>query len=240
MAKKLNTTPAGIAVFPHLDAPDTKYDAAGVYTSKLRFDLDKVQDLLLFLQTEMDLSLEEAQVKWNEAVADEKDARKKRKLKAKPPEAADAPWDIDEEDGTVEVNFKMKASGKSRKDGKPWTRRPKLFDAQLAVVPFGVKVGGGSILKVGYNVSRFFTALVGAGIALQLEAVQIIELQKFGGVTAEEAGFEAADGGFSAADLTAEDTDVEASPEDPQAGEPEDPPDAGAKDADKDADISDF
>ena len=233
MANKLNTTPAGIAVYPHLHEADTKYDDAGVYTSKLRFDLDKAQDLLTFLQSEMDMSLEEAQEKWNTAVSEEKDARKKRKLKAKPPEAADTPWDIDEEEGTVEVNFKMKASGTSRRDGRHWTRRPKLYDAQLAVVPFGVKVGGGSVLKVGFNVSRFWTSMVGAGIALQLEAVQILELKEFHSVTAEEAGFEVADGGFSAADLTTEDTDTPTTAEEPTAGETE-------KSPDKDADISDF
>lgn len=235
MANKLNTTPAGIAVYPHLHLPDTKYDDAGVYTSKLRFKLadDGVSKLMDLINDEMAVSLVEALEKWETAVKEETDAKKKRKLKAKPPVAADPPFDLDEDDGTVEVNFKMKASGVSRKDGRKWKRRPRVYDANLQVVPAGTKVGGGSTLKVGFNVNRFWTTLIGAGVSLQLEAVQILELKQFTGASAEDAGFEVADGGFSAADLTEDDVVGTAAPEEPTAGESD-----GAED--KNADLSDF
>src|SRR3546814_19834590 len=44
MASKQNfpkvVTPKGVGIYPRLNAPDTKYNAAGVYETKLAFDAD--------------------------------------------------------------------------------------------------------------------------------------------------------------------------------------------------------
>lgn len=38
MAKKLLVTPKGLAVYPHLSKPDTKFNKDGVYTTKLKLE----------------------------------------------------------------------------------------------------------------------------------------------------------------------------------------------------------
>ena len=52
------------------------------------------------------------------------------------------------------------------------------------------KVGGGSVIKVSYEVVPYYTAIAGAGVSLRLKAVQIIELKAYsGGGNAESYGF---------------------------------------------------
>ena len=38
MAKKLNTTPRGVAVYPHLNSPDTKFKPEGEWRVKLTIE----------------------------------------------------------------------------------------------------------------------------------------------------------------------------------------------------------
>ncbi len=194
MAKKLDmVTPRGIAVYPHLHAPDTKFDEAGIYSAKLHFDLD--DDGVSELIGKID---EEWQAGYDDALAAEEDPKKRKKIKKQ----ADKPYSIDEEENEVEINFKMRASGVSKKDGRKWTRSPKLIDAAGAMLPKGTKVGGGSILKVGFNFSRFYTALVGGGVSLRLEVVQVLELKVYSAFDFANSDFEVEEGGFSADDLS--------------------------------------
>jgi len=201
MAKeKLNTSPKGRAVYPHLHAPDTKFDAGGVYQTKNNVPAAEAQAEI----EKIDAAIA-AQVK----VAQKENPKKEIK-------PATTPYKV-EEDGSITFNYKMKAVGK-RKDGTMFKRRPRLFDAQGNPAPAGLRVGGGSLIRVSYEMYPFWTALIGAGVSLRLEAVQVIELKEFGGGNAESFGFAQEEGDFSAdsasAEMAAEDADLDASDSD--------------------------
>lgn len=193
-------TDTGIAIYPYLIEPDTEYNVDGEYKVKLRlapdaevFDnkrksLGSIQE---FLDSMLEKSVEKAK------------AENKGRIKE-----ADAPYTIDEDNGDLLINFKLKAAGTTR-DGKEFTQAPALFDAKGK--PFdGEEIWGGSKIKVSFEVVPFFTKLIGAGITLRLKAAQIIELRQGGGASAENYGFgeeegfesedEAADNGFASED----------------------------------------
>jgi len=207
MAREFKTSPKGRAIYPHLHAPDTKFDSDGVYTIKLHVEKDEAQEMVTAVQQLMADSLAQAK----------RDNPKKKGIKA-----ATVPF-VEEEDGSVVFSFKMKAKGK-RRDGTVFTRRPRLFDAKGQPAPQGLRVGGGSVCRVGYEPFMFYTALIGAGVSLRLEAVQVIELKEFGGPSAEAFGFGEEEGGFDAAtateafaneDAAGDDADVDADAADP-------------------------
>ena len=150
-------TPDGIAQYPRLLIPDTKFVPEGNYSVMMEFAGDDAKTLADFLDTKMEESYKEA-----------KENNPDKKIKA-----ADAPYSWNDA-GTLSVNFKMKASGVT-KDGKGWSRKPVLLNADLT--PFeGIDIGGGSKLVISYTPAPFFTQLIGAGISMRLEAVQVIGL----------------------------------------------------------------
>jgi hypothetical protein len=107
---------------------------------------------------------------------------------------ADRPYTRDD-DGNVVINVKQTASGISKKTKKAWSWTLPLFDAAgNPIKGKRPKVANGSTGKVSFEVSPFYTATVGAGITLRLQAAQIIELVEFGGGKAEDHGFGAEDG----------------------------------------------
>lgn len=184
MAKNIKHTPVGVAEYPRITgAPDTKFDTDGVYRVKVRFDNPAdVADIL----AEVDAAVK---AKMEEAKAERAEAKKKEPKKAfKPLKFADSSIVTNEETGAVTISFKMKASGVSKKTGNPWTRKPAVFDAAGKPLAADVQVGGGSKVKVAYELSTFSTA-IGVGASLRLEAVQVIELVQFGQGDATYFGF---------------------------------------------------
>lgn len=207
---KTEISPKGIFVYPSLNRPDTKFDADGVYSVKLKLPEAEAAELV----TKIDDAIS-AQVK--KTAAEFAAEGKKGKVKR-----ADAPYTVDEEGGTVTINFKMKASGK-RKDGTTFTQKPGLKSSkadpdtkQPMNIPEDTIIGGGSIGKVAFTVSPFYTATVGAGVTLRLKAVQVYKLVEPSysyGFDAEEGAedVEDEDGeGFTGGDETGDtDTDVD-------------------------------
>jgi hypothetical protein len=185
------TTPAGRAIYPHLHAADTKFDKAGVYSTKLAQEPSEARDSLV-------KRLDDA---FAESVAEAK-----KELNAKKPgsgnkiKLADKPWveEMDSEGnetGNLVFNFKLKASGKTR-EGKEFTQAPKLYDSQGNPLPAGTKIGGGSTIKVAFEINKFYTAIAGAGVSLRLKAVQVIDLKTWEGGNAASFGFGVEEGGF--------------------------------------------
>lgn len=177
-------TPAGVAQYPRLNVPDTKFNTEGTYSVKLSFSGDEAQELSAFLDN-----------KLQESIAEAKQNNPNKKIKE-----ADAPYSWDD-NGTLTVSFKMKASGVT-KEGKPWNRKPALFDAKGKPLDATVMVGGGSKLIVNYTPAAFYTAMIGAGLSMRLEAVQVIELKEGGGQSSESFGFKEQDGFEAAAEST--------------------------------------
>jgi hypothetical protein len=181
------TSPRGVARYPHLNAPDTKFNKAGVY----RVDL-------LLKGADAETLIEKFNTAYGEAVAKAAAENKGKKIKK-----ADVPYsavtdDEGNETGETKFSFKMTASG-VRKDGTPWQRRPTIFDAKGQPVK-DAKIGGGSEIKVAYSLMPFYTAAVGAGISLRLEAVQVLKLVEWGGRDAKGYGFSSEEEGYDASE----------------------------------------
>ena len=166
-------SPKGIASYPHLTNPDTKFNPDGEYKVSLIVAGDDARKVVNFL-TE----------KHKAAVAQVKKENARKRVKE-----GDLPI-IENDDGTVTFKFKMKAKVIPKKDA-PFEQKPALFDAKGKPLTGEPKIGGGSTIKVCYEVVPYYTAIAGAGISLRLKAVQVIELKEYsgGGGNAESYGF---------------------------------------------------
>lgn len=169
------TTPAGIAVYPKIEKPDTKFNADGVYSIDLDLDSKDAGELTTKLTQIADA-----------AYAAECKAKGKKALKR-----SDMPWK-ETEDGKIRFKFKLKAKGGSGE--KQWDQKPAIFDAKGNPIK-DVNVGSGSTVKVAFEAVPYFTAMVGHGISLRLRAVQVIELRQYiAGDNFDAFGFKATDG----------------------------------------------
>jgi hypothetical protein len=192
MANKFQrlTSPKGIARFPWLNKPDTKFSEVGDYKVDLVLSAKDAAPLIQRVEAIRD------------AFAKKEGAKKKANL----------PW-VDEVDdngnktGNVIVKFKVKAMTGD------WDRKPKLFDAKGSRI-VEAAVGGGSVLKVSFDAYTWNVASLGAGITLQPVAVQVLELVEFeGGGDASEFGF-GEEEGYEATDELGEDLETDAEGED--------------------------
>ena len=169
------TTPAGIAVYPKIEKPDTKFDVNGVYSIDLDLSGADASELAAKLQKIADADY-----------ANECKAKGKKQLKR-----AEMPWK-QTEDGKTRFKFKLKA--KAGTGEKQWDQKPALFDAKGNPVK-DLNVGSGSTVKVAFDVAPYFTAMVGHGISLRLRAVQVLELRQYiAGDNFDAFGFKATDG----------------------------------------------
>lgn len=192
MAKKYPATPRGVFVFPRLTGEaDTKFDAAGIYSVKLRLDADKAAPLIEKIDAEMQAAFEKAKKEAGSP------------MKAKKVKLADAPY-TEEDEGTFLFNFKMKHKVEPKK-GKPFTQKPAVVDGALKPIADTVRIGGGSEGKVSYELIPFYQVLTGAGVSLRLIGAQVLKLVEFGGRSGESMGFEAEEDGWDGED--AEDTE---------------------------------
>jgi hypothetical protein len=174
----LNTgvTGIGLARYPHLSTPDTKFDAEGNYQVQLECPLkdQRSQQLLQAIEAGMEIALEEAK---------KKGARSLR--------SAQPPFIIDVEKDTVTFKFKSKATI-TTKDGQKIPRSIPIVDTKNTPIPKSVTVNYDSKLCVAWTVDPFYTSLVGAGVALRIRAVQLVALGK--AYDANKYGFDTIDG----------------------------------------------
>jgi hypothetical protein len=77
------------------------------------------------------------------------------------------------------VRFKMRAKIKT-KAGREMSLTPVIVDAKGT--PCDVQVGGGSRIKVAFTTAPYHTALVGAGLSMRLQGVQVLTLSQGGGM----------------------------------------------------------
>lgn len=172
------TSPLGVAVYPRLNTPDTKFDKDGVYSVDLELDpMDK--EVSAFIAT-----LKKAA---DAAYTETCESKGGKKLKR-----ADLP--IKETDNaTIRIKFKLKA--KAGNEEKSWEQKPVLFDSQGTAMQTPPSVGSGSKIKVAFEIVPFFTAMVGAGVSLRMKAVQICELREYTpGDNFDAFGFKATNG----------------------------------------------
>jgi len=180
MSKKFAriTSPLGTAVYPRLNAPDTKFDADGVYSVELELD-PKDKAAAAFL-TELTKAADAA---YTETCKEK--GGKKLKRSGLPIKETD--------DSLVRIKFKLKA--KAGNAEKSWAQKPVLFDAQGTALETPPNIGSGSQIKVAFEIVPYFTAMVGAGISLRMKAVQICELREYTpGDNFDAYGFKATEG----------------------------------------------
>ncbi|AZC49515.1 hypothetical protein C4K35_1922 [Pseudomonas chlororaphis subsp. piscium] len=191
-------SPAGELIWPCLLKPDTKFDEAGVYKTKLKVAAD-APDAIKFRDLLEKIQQEEHDRQVQEAEAKKKGSGKKVKL-------ADLPMEETDEGGIeyLVFNFKSKASYTDKKTGQVVERKIALFDGKGKALTHDLKIGSGTIARISVFVSPFYTALLGAGVTLRIRAVKILKLKEFtGGGNADafgfgddESDFEAEDHGF--------------------------------------------
>lgn len=205
-------TPAGIAQYPRLTKPDTKFKVDGEYKVTLILPGAEAQPLIELI----DAAMAESLVK----------ARKDNPAKAKTIKAAtDKPYKAETDDegnetGNYKFNFKMAAKVTSKKSGNSWEQKPSLFDAKLKPLA-NPKIGGGSTIKVKFEMYQFYTALVGAGVSLRLLAVQIIDLVEYSRNEAEGFGEEE---GYEGEDTATDIGEAQTPPADPSQADDDEVP----------------
>ena len=202
-------SPAGTLVWPHLNEADTKFDADGVYDTKLRLSGEDATRLETLIDKAMDESL---------AKGKKDNPKKAGKMKMADPPFAPAVDDDDNETGETEFKFKLNAKGSSKKTGKSWVNRPGLFDAKGTAL-VDVEIWGGTVAKIAYHMNFWHRATDNAtGVKLHLVGVQVLDLVSGGARTAENIGFETEDGYEAPEPGEAGNTDVpDVDPDDPGA-----------------------
>ena len=153
--KVIHLSPVGIASWPKLNEPDTKFNPDGTYEVNLLVpegDLDKIGSAVETVQ---------------------QGSMKNNFFKE----------DLDSEGnptGKYLVKFKMKAIVRPR-NSKAFTQKPILVDANGDRM-FD-KIGGGSRIEVKYTVAPYDA--FGGGVSLRLKAVRVLDLVQPGGDVGE-------------------------------------------------------
>lgn len=181
-------TPKGVAIFPHLNTPDTKFDKAGQYRVRLAFTTDTpgLEEFREKLQKHIDERFEAEAL----ALKEQGKAGLVKKLKKTEPLKVEEDPETGEPTGRLILSAKMKASGTSQKTGKPWTRKPDFFDAKGKALKNPPMIGGGSELKLQVELGSYYIAKdQEAGVTAYLNAVQIIRLVQYGSRDAASYGF---------------------------------------------------
>ncbi len=153
----------GEFVYPHLNKPDVRFNEAGEYKLTLKVPQKEALSMVTLIDKELDACV----------------AKVEKEKKGKKVKLAPKPYQI--EDGFAFFKFKMKATGVNRKTKESFSQKPALFDSNKNPFPQSTSIWGGSKGKVAFNVKDYFVPALGAGITLQLIAVQIIDLVEGGG-----------------------------------------------------------
>jgi len=185
MAEKNYTTPKGIAVWPKVTKPDTKYKPEGEYSVNLVLDGGDALSLKQLIDT---------------AMADNA-AEEQKKVKGKKIKVYDPPYSVvlDEDNNeTSQIRFKFtqKAIIK-KKDGTLVNMSVTIFDAKAQVIKdvHKLNIGSGSTIKVCFQLNSWNSTTLGAGVSLRLKAVKLLKVVE-GGVSAAAYGFEGEEEGF--------------------------------------------
>ena len=106
--------------------------------------------------------------------------------------------ETEEETGEIGFKFATKASGvyqSGPKKGKPWKRKPEIFDAKGKRMFPAPAIWGGTEGKVSFEAGGYFVeGTAAAGLKLYLKGVQVLKLVSEGGASAESMGFGEEDG----------------------------------------------
>lgn len=95
-----------------------------------------------------------------------------------------------EETGEVAFSFARMAKASNEQTGQTLIERPDMFDAKgTPLDPTKANIGDGSTIKIAFEIYAFYAPLVGAGVSLRLNAIQVLDLVKGPGRDAKGYGF---------------------------------------------------
>jgi hypothetical protein len=209
-------TPRGTLKWPKLNEPDhgtekfpCKHEA-GEYKTKLV--LDRADPGVEAFLAKIDKAMERAE-EIAEAEFLELPLKSRKTLEAKGGISKDLPYqeiydeETEEPTGKVELLFKMAAGGNRKKDGKPWSAQPDLFDAKGKPLNRKISIWGGSVAIINFDLTPYFMPGTGKwGLSRRLNAAQIVELVSSGGTkSASSYGFGTEDG-FDSGEYSDEDS----------------------------------
>ena len=124
------TTPKGRAIFPHLTEADYKFKTEGEFHVKLECNKPECETIISAISSAIAVKIKEQHDQ------DPTKAITKAQL----------PYEI--LDNKVIFNFKMKASGTRKADGKHFTQKPVLLKADQTPLEEGTQIWGDSILRI--------------------------------------------------------------------------------------------
>lgn len=178
-------TPIGVAKYPHLNKPDTRFDDDGVYKCDLIVPEDEAAELVEYLEGLRDDFFETLDAK-------------KQKQYTKAPVCEAELDDAGDETGNVIFKTKLNAVGRNDK-GDEWHNEPKLFDSfGNPVDREAVQIWSGSKLIVAGVVRTYaMGSTKKVGVSLKCDGVQIVELVTGGQATADSFGFKPQGNGFA-------------------------------------------
>jgi len=171
-APNVFTTPKGIAQYPWLSKPDTKFNEEGEYKVNLVLTKEDATPVIEQINAAFAENLK-VQIKENG-----------KDIKTANPPYMDELGDDGKPTGNVIIKFKSKA-----------LYPPAIFDAKGDVMKDS-NIWGGSEIRVNGSIAPYYVKLIGAGVALRLRAVQVIQYVEGGTGSADRFGFEEVDGGF--------------------------------------------
>lgn len=166
---ELITFPKGVAVYPALYKPDTRFDELGQYKADFKVPMAEAKPFMEKLQKII-----------KEHVGKAYPAKKNPFWE----------YELDKETGeeTGFVVFKVRAKNKiSKKTGKVWDRKPPLINAKKQDLPDDCNPWGGSVIRVQGEVYLYDQPKKGGRLDIVL--VQVIELVT-GGSKADASAFD--------------------------------------------------
>lgn len=191
-------TPKGIAKYPWLNRPDTKFNPNGDYKVTMRFTEDELDAPIKHPNEDyngMSLRelLDEAAAKATESAKAEAKPAKRKTLKTRAPYEEEVDDETGDPTGYFVATFKLRAKVEP-KNGDAFTQAPKIFDAKRK--PTKVAIYGGSVLRVIFQMVPYYMAKDNeAGVSLRLRGAQVIELgeatSQYSSMLDEEDGYEA-------------------------------------------------
>jgi len=191
------TTPVGIAKWPYLVEPDTKFNADGEYRVELVLPAGEDAEELF------------AKVS---AFRDKAAVEYKKLGGGKAVKIAPSFPLVRNDDGTISVKAKLKAKVTS-KAGRSWEQRPAMFDSKGVPINSEIRVGSGSRIRLSLELAPFNSpAIGGCGVSARLRGVQVIEIKEPRATSATDFGFGAEEAGFVAESFDNFEDDVKAAP----------------------------
>ena len=165
-------TPIGVAQYPSLNTPDTRFDEGGTYKCNLILPADS-QDTKKLIEAVDELYA----AKMNQLEDILSPAKFKKAI-----QIMRVPYEIEEDDngeetGNIIFKAKSKASFVSKKTGDVIERKLDMVDAKKH--PLKANVGGGSSLRMSVQLRTYYVAALGMGVSARLEAVQVTDLVEF-------------------------------------------------------------